>query len=195
MSTPISSQGPSVTRRDLLRRSASAAALAALGSTAPSLSRVASAQSPKRGGTLTLRLWDPPHWDPYLIIAFKTQIPYSFTHSRLLKHKAGPSTAPGTFVLEGDLAESWSQPDDTTYIFKLRRGMRFHPKPPVNGRELTAEDVRYSVERFLTVKGNPSAYMLRSVDKVEAVDRYTVKFTLKEPFAWFLDMLANPISL
>jgi hypothetical protein len=57
MSTPISSQGPSVTRRDLLRRSASAAALAALGSTAPSLSRVASAQSPKRDlGVCLLRL-------------------------------------------------------------------------------------------------------------------------------------------
>jgi peptide/nickel transport system substrate-binding protein len=34
--------------------------------------------------------------------------------------------------------------------------------------------------------------MLKSVDKVEAPDKYTVKFTLKEPFVWFLDMLANP---
>src|SRR5258705_11433656 len=33
--------------------------------------------------------------------------------------------------------------------------------------------------------------MLSSVDKVEAPDRYTVKFTLKEPYVWFLDMLAN----
>jgi peptide/nickel transport system substrate-binding protein len=195
MSKPTGPKGPTVTRRDLLRRSASAAALAAVGSAAPSLSRVASAQSPKRGGTLTLRLWDPPHWDPYLIIAFKTQIPYSFTHSRLLKHKAGPAIAPGTFAFEGDLAESWSQPDDTTYLFKLRRGVRFHPKPPVNGRELTAEDVVYSMERFRTVSGNPQAYMLTALDKVEALDRYTVKFTVKEPFAWFLDMLANPMTL
>jgi len=44
----------------------------------------------------------------------------------------------------------------------------------------------------LTVKGNANAYMLKSVDKVEAPDPYTVKFTLKEPFVWFLDMLANP---
>jgi ABC-type transport system substrate-binding protein len=33
--------------------------------------------------------------------------------------------------------------------------------------------------------------MLSSVDKVEAPDKYTVKFTLKEPYVWFLDMLAN----
>ena len=34
--------------------------------------------------------------------------------------------------------------------------------------------------------------MLKSVEKVQAIDKYTVKFTLKEPFVWFLDMLANP---
>jgi len=64
-----------------------------------------------------------------------------------------------------------------------------------DGAALTADDVKYSVERFLTVKGNANAYMLRSVDKVEALDKYTVKFTLKEPFAWFLDMLANPMAV
>jgi len=159
---------------------------------APSLTR---AQTPKRGGTLTIRAWDPPFFDPMLTTAYRVHIPLTFTHSRLVKHKAGPSIAPGTFTIEGDLAESWSQPSEATWIFKLHRGVCWHNKPPVNGRELTAEDVRYSVERFLTVKGNPGAYMLRAVDKVEVVDRYTIKFSLKEPFAWFLDMLANPISL
>ena len=64
----------------------------------------------------------------------------------------------------------------------------------MNGRELTAEDVVYSMERFRTVKGNANAYMLASVDKVEAVDKYTVRFTFKEPFVWFLDVLANPMA-
>ena len=155
----------------------------------------APAQTPKRGGTLTIRGWDPPFFDPMLTTAYRVNVPLTFTHSRLVKHKAGPSIAPGTFTIEGDLAESWSQPNEMTWIFKLYRGVRWHNKPPVNGRELTAEDVRYSVERFLTLKGNPTAYMLRAVEKVDVVDRYTVKFTLKEPFAWFLDMLANPISL
>jgi peptide/nickel transport system substrate-binding protein len=149
------------------------------------------AQTPKRGGTLSLRLWDPPHFDPHQTISYKTHIAYSFTHSRLLKHKAGPAIAPGTFPIEGDLAESWSQPNETTYIFKLRKGVRWQNKPPVNGRELTADDVVYSVERFRTLKGNANAYMLSSLDKVEAPDKYTVKFTLKEPYVWFLDMIAN----
>ena len=153
------------------------------------------AQSPKRGGTLSLRLWDPPHFDPHLTISYKTHILYTFSHSRLLKPKAGPGVVPGTFPLEGDLAESWTQPSETTYVFKLRKGIRWQNKPPVNGREVTAEDVVYSVERFRTVKGNANAYMLASLDKVEALDKHTVKFTLKEPYVWFLDMLANPMAV
>jgi peptide/nickel transport system substrate-binding protein len=178
-----------LSRRDLLTLGGLTLAGATL---APTSSR---AQTPKRGGTLSVRAWDPPHFDPMLTVSYKTHVALSFTHSRLLKHRAGPGVQPGTFPVEGDLAESWAQPNETTYLFKLRRGVRWHPKPPVNGRELTADDVVYSVERFLQVKGNANAYMLRSVDKVEAVDRDTVRFSLKEPFAWFLDMLANPLAV
>ena len=177
-----------LTRRDLLKWSG--AGLAAV-ATAPAAWSPARAQSPKRGGTISLRLWDPPHWDPHLTISYKTHIAYSFTHNRLLKHKAGPGIPPGSFPIEGDLAESWTQPNETTYIFKLRRGVRWQNKLPVNGRELTADDVVYSVERFRTITGNANAYMLSSLDKIEAPDKYTVKFTLKEPYVWFLDMLAN----
>jgi peptide/nickel transport system substrate-binding protein len=178
-----------LSRRELLALGGVTLAGTAL---APSLAR---GQTPKRGGTLTLRTWDPAHFDHMQTTAFTTHIPLTFTHSRLLKHKAGPNIAPGTFPLEGDLAESWSHPDATTYVFKLRRGVRFHDKPPVNGRELTAHDVVYTVERFLTVQGNADAYLLGSVRTVEPLDRYTVKFTLKEPFAWFLDVLATPMAV
>jgi len=176
----------SLSRRDLLRLGGAVLAGATL---TPSAAR---AQTPKRGGTLSIRTWDPPHFDPFQTISYKTHIALSFTHGRLLKHKAGPGVAPGTFPIEGDLAESWTQPNETTYVFKLRKGVRWHNKPPVNGRELTADDVVFSVNHFLTVKGNANAYMLKAVDKVEAPDKYTVKFTLKEPFVWFLDMLSNP---
>jgi len=175
-----------LSRRDVLRLGGAALAGASL---APS---VVGAQTPKRGGALAIRTYDPPHFDPFQTISYKTHIALSFTHSRLLKHKAGPSVVPGTFPIEGDLAESWTQPNETTYVFKLRKGVKWHNKPPVNGREVTADDVVFSVNHFLTVKGNANAYMLKAVDKVEAPDKYTVKFTLKEPFVWFLDMLSNP---
>jgi len=82
---------------------------------------------------------------------------------------------------------------DRTYVFKLRKGVRWHPKPPVNGRELTADDVKYTYERFLSIKGNPNRSMLGHVEKIEALDRATVRFTLREPFGWFLDYLANTV--
>ena len=177
------------TRRDVLALGALGLASSALPSTR------ALAQSPKRGGTLTIRGWDPPMFDPMLTTAYRVQIPLSFTHSRLVRHKAGPSVVPGTFPIEGDLAESWTQPNETTYVFKLRRGARWHPKPPVNGRELTSGDVKYTIERFLTVKGNPSAYMLRAIDRVETPDALTVRIVLKEPNASFVEMLANPMTV
>ena len=70
--------------------------------------------------------------------------------------------------------------------------MRWHNKPPLNGRELIAEDVKFTYDRFLTEKANPLRFMLDPVDRVEVVDRYTVRFRLKEPFVWLLHMLANP---
>ncbi len=176
-----------ISRRDLLTIGAAGIAATAW----PASTR---AETPKRGGTLSLRTWDPPHFDHILAHAYKTHVVISFTHSRLLRHRAGAGVKPGSFPLEGDLAESWKQVNETTYDFKLRKGVRFHNKPPVNGRELTAEDVRYTFERTLNEKGSTNAAMYRSIAKIDALDRYSVRFTLKEPFAWFLDHVANPMA-
>jgi peptide/nickel transport system substrate-binding protein len=111
----------------------------------------------------------------------------SLTHGGLMRTKAGPSVQPGTLPAEPHLAESWERPNDLTYVFKLRKGVRFHNKPPVNGRELTADDVVYTFQRALTVSGNPNRATFEEIDKVEALDRYTVRFTMKEPYAWFVE--------
>ena len=81
-----------------------------------------------------------------------------------------------------DLAESWDIPDSTTYIFYLREGVRFH-----DGRELTAADVVYTVRSILdgTVQ-TAKVGTYRLVDVVEALDPYTVRFKLSEPYAPFL---------
>jgi peptide/nickel transport system substrate-binding protein len=178
-----------LTRRELLI----AGGLTAAGSVV--VPSIVHAQAPKRGGTLNLRLWDPPHFDLHAGggLSYKLHIPMTFTHSRLVRHKTGPSVVPGTFQYEPDLAESWTQPNENTYVFKLRRGVRWHNKPPASGREFVADDVVYTINRFQTTKGHANAHMLKAVDKVEAVDKYTVKFTLKEPSAWFLDTLASPM--
>ncbi|MBI4240119.1 MAG: ABC transporter substrate-binding protein [Candidatus Rokubacteria bacterium] len=181
----------SFSRRDFLKWGGAAAGALAVSIDLPG-PRPAPAQTPKRGGIFRIRLHvNPVHFDPQQTLAFSTMVPLSFTYSRLVKVKAGSAVKSGTAPLEPDLAESWTRDNDTTYTFKLRKGVRWHPKPPVNGRELTAEDIKYTYERFLTIKGNPNRGMLEEVDKVEALDKYTVRFTLKEPNAWFLDKLAS----
>ena len=179
-----------VSRREALKVGGAALALAVTGShraVAP-----AEAQTPKRGGVLRLTVQgDPLHFDPHQTVSFVTMVPLSLAYSRLVKVKAGPSVRPMTYPIEPDLAESWTQQNDTTYVFKLKKGVRWHPKPPVNGRELTADDIKYTYERFLTITGNPNKPVLEYVDRIEALDKYTVKFTLKEPNAWFVDLLAS----
>jgi peptide/nickel transport system substrate-binding protein len=181
-----------LSRRNLLKIGGAAATLSGPFVTPASL--LGSDVGPaKRGGVLRVRGWDPPHFDPQQTRAFMTMTTLSFVYSKLLRHKVGAGVAPGTFTLEPDLAERWEQPDDTTWLFYLRKGVRWHNKPPVNGRELTADDVKFTVTRFLTLKGNPERYLLESVERVEAVDRYTVKFVLSAPYVWLPNKLANAL--
>jgi peptide/nickel transport system substrate-binding protein len=153
------------------------------------------AAQPKRGGILRVRGFDPPSFDPQLTIAGFTQSTVGFVYSKLVRHKVGGDVTPGQFIIEPDLAERWEELDDTTYVFHLRQGVKWHNKPPVNGRELVAEDVKFTFDRFLTEKGSTNRYLLDAVDRIEVVDRHTVKFLLKEPYVWLLSVLAYPTSM
>ena len=183
-------------RRDLLAAGlAAGATLTAWPLYRPPMLWGAEAGPPKRGGILRVRGYDPPHFDHHLTVSLKTNATLSFLYSKLVRHRAGPEIRPGTFLVEPDLAERWEAPDDTTYVFHLRQGVKWHNKPPLNGRELVAEDVKFTYDRFLTEKGNADRYMLEAVDRIEVIDRYRVKFLLKEPFVWLLDVLATPRSM
>jgi peptide/nickel transport system substrate-binding protein len=89
----------------------------------------------------------------------------------------------------GGLATHWEQPTPLTYVVYLRKGVRFH-----DGHELTADDVVHTFASFIDpafVSPRKGAY--RTLDRVEAVDRYTVRFTLKEPFGSFPIQLVMPV--
>ena len=98
--------------------------------------------------------------------------------------------------IAGDLAESWKYNTDTELIINLRKGVKWHNIAPVNGREFVADDVVYNLKRIGT---NDPRFARRArmepVVDVVAVDKYTVKITLKRPDAYFLDFLANPFTL
>jgi peptide/nickel transport system substrate-binding protein len=115
---------------------------------APALSAEEAGQ-PKRGGIFRVRGQDPLHFDPHFTPDVRTHTTLSFVYSKLVRYRVGAEVPLGTFLIEPDLAERWDTPDDTTYIFHLRRGVTWHNKPPVNGRELVAEDVKFTFDRFL----------------------------------------------
>src|SRR5262245_6174004 len=182
-------------RRELLKAGLAAGAmLAAWPLHRPQVLWAADAGQPKRGGILRVRGLDPPHFDPHLTLNVRTNATLSFAYSTLVRYQVGANVPPGTFIVEPHLAERWEQPDDMTYVFHLRQAITWHNKPPVNGRELVAEDVKFTFDRFRAEPANPLRFTLESVDRIEAVDRYTVKFLLTEPFVWLVNVLANPYS-
>lgn len=107
-------------------------------------------------------------------------------------------------VMSTDLAASMpEQPDKLTYIIKIRPGVKFHNSPRaqqnypnVAGRELTAEDVQYSMQRQANLQSPQKSLYYRAgqwltIDKYELVDKYTLKITTKQPTAPFLHYLAD----
>ena len=93
-------------------------------------------------------------------------------------HDALTRPLPGQ-KMGNSLAESWTEsPDGLTYEFRLRRGLKFH-----NGDPVTAEDVKFSFERY---RGAGAKELTLHVRQVEIIDPLIVRFVLKEPWPDFM---------
>ncbi len=98
-------------------------------------------------------------------------------HDALVKPMPGNPLAPS-------LAESWSMsPDGLVYDFVLRRGVKFH-----NGDPVTAEDVKFSLERYRGASAKP---LKDSVAAVETPDPGRVRIRLKRPWPDFMTFYAG----
>ena len=109
----------------------------------------AAGETPKYGGIIRLAEREPPSLDPHLNISFNPQSIGSLIYNGLVRFPYGHEQKdPYDLTILPDLAERWEYLDDKTVVFYLRKGVKFHNKPPVNGREVKAPDVKYSLERF-----------------------------------------------
>ena len=101
-------------------------------------------------------------------------------HDGLVKPMPGNPLAPS-------LAESWRvSKDGLVYEFTLRRGVKFH-----DGETMTAEDVKFSFERY---RGTSAALLKSKVAQVEIVDTHRIRFTLKHPWPDFMTFYATPAT-
>jgi peptide/nickel transport system substrate-binding protein len=112
----------------------------------------------------------------------------------LVNYRYGPQYPQWYFEFSSDgLAKSWEiSADGFTYTFHLREGVKWQNKPPLNGRELVANDVKWSIQNIIDTPGSPRGQPLSAIDKMDTPDKYTLIIHLKEPRASLLHILANP---
>jgi peptide/nickel transport system substrate-binding protein len=134
------------------------------------------------GGTLRVGVQgDPAELDPALVVLDAASLIIDQVYEGLAHED--PALVP-----KPRLAESWEISDDgLTYTFALRQGVTFH-----NGREMTADDVLYSIQRVMNPdNASPWKEYTSSIDTIEAPDASTVVITLKNPDASFLAALCR----
>ena len=88
----------------------------------------------------------------------------------------------GAPILVFDHAESLENPDDLTYIFKLRSGIKFQNLPPVNGRAVSAEDVKYGFQKLIT--GDATPFWTSDITDISVSDPSTLKVSLANVYAY-----------
>ena len=138
--------------------------------------------NPKRGGVLKLSLpINPQHFDPH-------QGSITYVQVNIYNHLVTREMSTGARVIVPDLAERWEVSSDAkVWTFFLRDGVKWH-----DGTAFTADDVVATFQRIIQPPAGvvPTRRGLLSVvDKIEAVDRLTARFTLKSSVPYFLDIL------
>ncbi len=146
----------------------------------------AASETPRAGGVLTVAVEaEPSAMDPHI------------NQSNLVTSLADLSN---DFLWRWDrsfnqfvphVAEKWEWTDATHFKVYLRKGVLFH-----NGREVVAEDVKYSIERVMDPKtGSPAAVFLEPINQVTVIDKYTLTINLKQPWFGLQDKLAQVVAI
>jgi ABC-type transport system substrate-binding protein len=138
---------------------------------------------PKRGGTLIYGLsTDPPDLDPHVNSGASNGTIKMAVYEGLVKYWHEGKIVPA-------LAERWSVVGQSI-TFRLRKDVKFH-----NGDPLTADDVKYSLERILDARSGASLRgSLSVIQSIDAVDPLTIKVVLRQPFSPFIAYLAQPYA-
>lgn len=139
------------------------------------------AQTPQRGGELTVMLEDePPHLDSHTSEARLGRTISDPIHVTLVTYDED-------LAIMAYLAKSWEAVDDTTFHFEIHSDVYFH-----NGRKLIAEDVKKSIQRIQDpTTGSYIRPRIQVIESVEVIDDTNLYINLQRPFAPLLDELTR----
>jgi peptide/nickel transport system substrate-binding protein len=142
----------------------------------------AASTQPKRGGTLTLAVSKE-------LALMNPLVNTSSTESRIRELMFEPLLGrDGKGAIQPRLAESWEiSKEGKLYTFHLRKGVKFH-----NGKEMMADDIKFAIDYTLNPKNGAYGLAdLDAVEKVEAIDKYTLRIWLKKINPLFLTVLTD----
>ena len=153
--------------------------------------------APEYGGTLTSLFhpgWESEHADMWHFRSVIHQVQLVVERMgggnwALPRDEFSFTSVPNLPQYTGKLAESWEQLDATTIVLHIRRGVKWQNRPPMNGRELVADDVVFNFSRnlglgeFAADGPSPVISVLGSVpiESITATDSHTVMVTLQQP--------------
>ena len=188
MSDELTSDSPggALDRRELLKKAgqvgAGAVAAGSLAGGATAATKRKRATPVRRGGRLIWGLEsDPAHVAPFGGILTANHWAKEFAYDSLVEWDRNLNVRPA-------LAEKWEAISKTAYRWTLKRGVRFH-----NGKEVTAADVKYSVEKMLNppLPGSISTTpQLPAIDRIQVVSKYVFIMHLKQPDARVIGIFA-----
>jgi peptide/nickel transport system substrate-binding protein len=158
-------------------------------------------KTPKPGGRLRMQMLDPGTWDttdPSAQVAVSNLIGYWANRllrpdGRLTSAMAGKNNLYQN-VIDLDLAASFEQPDQTTYVFKLKDNVHFHNIAPVNGRVLTSADIKFSLDTYASKNSTGTVSIFRDVKSIDAPDASSVIIKTNKPVAYFVNDLSSPLT-
>ena len=124
----------------------------------------------------------PTNLDPRFSLDLASHQVIQLIFNSLLKKDLNGNLVP-------DLAVNWEFINDLEYLFHLKKGVKFH-----DGSEVTSSDVKFTYDFVLNPENqSPKRGGLEKLSKIEIIDKYTIKFVLKEIFGPFLSNLTLPI--
>ena len=177
---PANTAAPAAATAAPANTAAGAATAVSAATKAPAATTAAAAGSPKIGGVLTWGMEFPPvNMIPFGGISQGQVLSKEMLYDSLVEWDKD-------LIVKPAIAESWETPDDKTWIWHLRKGLKFH-----DGSEVTADDVKYSIE----LQANPPPPGVKvgqypKIASVDVVDKYTAKFNMTGPDPTVLGYLA-----